>query len=212
MEQALISKAERLQVNRAIENAESQTSGEIVVVVARYCDDYLHVPLLWAALGALVLPMPVLLLTNLNAKIIFVSQLVVFTLVSLVLSLWSFRMLVTPKSLKMRRAHKTAVEQFLARSLRTTAMRTGVLIFVAIEERYCEVIADSGVAAKVKARFWQDLVDHTTQLISKGQIGEALVAAVERCGKVLAEHFPPGTADPNELPDHLIVLDRNEAP
>ena len=27
------------------------------------------------------------------------------------------------------------------------------------------------------------------------------------CGKVLAEHFPPGHADKNELPNHLIVLE-----
>jgi putative membrane protein len=80
-----------------------------------------------------------------------------------------------------------------------------------VEERYCEVIADSGVAAKVEARFWQELVDHTTQLIGKGLIGEALVAAVKRCGKVLTEHFPPNAADPNELPDHLIVLDGTES-
>jgi putative membrane protein len=34
-----------------------------------------------------------------------------------------------------------------------------------------------------------------------------LAHAVERCGKVLARHFPPGTPNPNELPDHFIVLD-----
>lgn len=211
MAQDFISEAERAQVSHAIEDAEKHTSGEIIVVVARYCDDYLHVPLLWAALMALALPMPLILLTPLNAEMIFMSQLGVFIVVSLILSQWTFRMLVTPQSLKKRQAHKTAVEQFLARSLHTTVSRTGVLIFVAVEERYCEVIADSGVAAKVEARFWQELVDHTTQLIGKGLIGEALVAAVKRCGKVLTEHFPPNAADPNELPDHLIVLDGTES-
>jgi putative membrane protein len=211
MAQEFISEAERLQVKHAIEDAEKLTSGEIIVVVARYCDDYVHVPLLWAALAALGLPMPLLLLTSLSAKLIFVSQLGVFVIVSLMLSLWTFRMLVTPKSLKQRQAHKTAVEQFLARSLHTTASRTGVLIFVAVEERFCEVIADSGVATKVEARFWQELVDHTTELIGKGLIGEALVAAVQRCGKVLEEHFPPKAPDPNELPDHLIFLDGTES-
>jgi uncharacterized membrane protein len=27
------------------------------------------------------------------------------------------------------------------------------------------------------------------------------------CGKILAEHFPPGHYDKDELPNHLIVLD-----
>jgi putative membrane protein len=33
------------------------------------------------------------------------------------------------------------------------------------------------------------------------------VAAVEICGSVLAEHFPPIEGDnPNELPDHVVVI------
>jgi hypothetical protein len=30
-------------------------------------------------------------------------------------------------------------------------------------------------------------------------------AAIEACGKFLAEHFSPGRRDANELPNHLIV-------
>jgi uncharacterized membrane protein len=30
---------------------------------------------------------------------------------------------------------------------------------------------------------------------------------VERCGKILAKHFPPGRIDANEISNHLIVLD-----
>jgi putative membrane protein len=34
-----------------------------------------------------------------------------------------------------------------------------------------------------------------------------LVAAIEVCGTLLAKHFPPGSQNPNELPNHLIVRD-----
>ena len=36
---------------------------------------------------------------------------------------------------------------------------------------------------------------------------DGFVSAIESAGRLLAEHFPPGSADPNELPNHLIVLE-----
>ena len=33
-----------------------------------------------------------------------------------------------------------------------------------------------------------------------------LVDAIDAVGKLLSQHFPPGTRDSNELADHLIVL------
>jgi uncharacterized membrane protein len=33
------------------------------------------------------------------------------------------------------------------------------------------------------------------------------VAQFDACEKLLAEHFPPGKADANAFPNHLIVLD-----
>jgi len=32
------------------------------------------------------------------------------------------------------------------------------------------------------------------------------VAAIERCGTVLAAHFPPGSLDREELPDKLVEI------
>jgi len=33
------------------------------------------------------------------------------------------------------------------------------------------------------------------------------VLAVQKCGELLAQHFPAGRSNPNELPDHFIVLE-----
>ena len=51
------------------------------------------------------------------------------------------------------------------------------------------------------------LVDALTRQIGRGERTQGLLDAVEECGHVLAEHFPPGSIDKNELPNHLIVLD-----
>jgi putative membrane protein len=40
----------------------------------------------------------------------------------------------------------------------------------------------------------------------EGRPGDGIVAAIERVGAVLAEHFPRSADDSNEIPDRLIEL------
>ena len=40
----------------------------------------------------------------------------------------------------------------------------------------------------------------------EGRPGDGIVAAIERVGAVLAEHFPRSADDKNEIPDKLIEL------
>ena len=42
--------------------------------------------------------------------------------------------------------------------------------------------------------------------LKAGQITEGFVNAIEACGKTLAQHFPPGARNENELPDQLIEI------
>lgn len=202
----VIGEAERRQVKDAIARAEAKTSGEIVVVVARWCDEYLYVPVLWGALLALILPFPLLFLDVVETPIIFAVQLIAFAVVSVALSIWPVRMAVTPRALKEKYCRKTAREQFLARAIPTTKERTGLLIFVAIEERYCEILVDTAIAARIDASRWQEIVTASVTRIGEKALGDALAGAVDACGNILCEHFPPRPGDHNELPDPLVLL------
>ena len=198
---------EQATISRAIARAESKTSGEIVVVVTRASDGYRSLPILWAALIALAVPLPFIWATQWPIEHVYVAQLAVF-LVCLVLFQWeTIRFALVPKGIKHARAHQKSVEQFLAQALHTTRGRTGVLIFVSFAEHYAEVIADDGIYRKVPPEMWEDVIGELTNHLGEGTRTEGLVRAVERCGKILAKHFPPGTVDTNELPNHLIVLD-----
>jgi putative membrane protein len=42
--------------------------------------------------------------------------------------------------------------------------------------------------------------------IRQGRLADGLIAAIERVGAVLAEHFPHQENDVNELPDRLIEV------
>jgi putative membrane protein len=194
-------------IRDAITQAEQSTSGEIVAVVAARSDSYLHVPFLWAALAALLVPWPLIYLTWLPMQWVYLLQLAVF--VALVVTLWrsDVRMALVPASLKRANARRRAVEQFLAQNLHTTSGRTGVLIFVSLAERHVEVLADRGIDEKVPAGTWQRIVDDLTAALSRGKAADGFVAAITACGLHLAGHFPPGSGNTNELPNHLIVLE-----
>ena len=42
--------------------------------------------------------------------------------------------------------------------------------------------------------------------VKQGRVGDGIVAAIERVGLVLTEHFPRTADDVNEIPDKLIEL------
>jgi putative membrane protein len=196
---------ERAAIEDAISRAEKKTSGEIVAVVTRASSHYFGIGLMWAALIALSVPLPLILFTNWPVEYIYIAQLAVFALV-VALLLWEpFRFAVVPKSVKRTQAHKRAVEEFLAQNLHTTKGRTGVLIYVSFAEHFAELIADHAIDKKVSQETWDRIVGELTDNLSRDEREKGLTAAVEACGRLLAKSFPPGSEDPNELPNHLIV-------
>jgi putative membrane protein len=194
-------------ISEAITRAEEKTCGEIVVVVAIGSDGYRSFGVLWAALLALAVPMPLIFATKWPVEIIYLLQLAVF-FVCIVLFQWEgLRYALVPRVVKRARAHQRAVEQFLVQNMHTTEGRTGVLIYASFAERFAEVIADEGIYRKVPPSTWEDVVGELTNHLASGSTTEGFIRAIERCGKILAKHFPPGMANKNELPNHLIVLD-----
>jgi putative membrane protein len=200
----LISRLDKDRISATIAAVEQKTSGEIFCVIARQCGDYRTVPLVWAA--ALALLLPLILLSPLPASWIYIAQLALFAIAALVLSIPAIRFHIVPRRRMQQQAHAEAVRQFLAQGLHKTENRTGVLIFASEAEHYAEVIADSGINARVPQAVWDDAVAVLIAAIAQGRPADGFVAAIERCGAVLAQHFPPGALNPNELPDKLIEI------
>jgi putative membrane protein len=198
---------DRAAIAEAITRAERHTSGEIVVVAAIASDGYRSFGVLWAALSALAVPLPLVFATKWPVQYIYLLQVAAF-LLCLVLFQWDkIRLTLVPRAVKRACAHQRAVEQFLGQNMHTTKGRTGVLIYVSFAERYAEVIADEGIYRKMPPSTWEDVVGELTNHLARGSATEGFIRAIERSGKILAKHFPPGKVDHNELPNHLIVLD-----
>jgi len=202
----MIAQADVERVTQAIRAAEARTAGEIFCVIAHASSSYSLVPLTWAALLALIVPLPLIYLTQWPVLTIYLAQLAAFAAISAVLSLPALRYRVVPKAMKHQRAHAEAMRQFLAHGLHLTEARTGVLIFASAAERYAEIIADTGIHAKVGNAVWEQAMAALVAAIKAGRAGDGFIAAVEQCGAVLAQHFPPGAINRDELPNKLVVM------
>ena len=204
---AFLSDREKHDIAEAIKEAENKTSGEIVTVIARTSDGYAFIPLLWAAVVALVAPLPFVVLDLPFADLeIYMIQLAVFILLGALFRWTPLKMRLIPAGIKRLRAAHMARQQFLAQGLHRTAGRTGVLLFVSVAERYVEVLADSGINDKVEAGTWDGLVAGFLAKVKAGQVAEGFLEAIETCGARLAEHFPKPPGNKNELPNHLVEI------
>lgn len=202
----MITDADKARITVAIREAEQHTAGEIFCVIARHSSDYRLVPVAWAAAVAMFAPLPFLALTNWPASVVYLLQIIVFLLVATALSHPNIRFRIVPRQAKHDRAHTEAMRQFHAQGIDKTAHRTGVLIFASAAERYVEVVADAGINDKVSTDIWDDAVAVLVAAIREGHPGDGFVAAIERCGAVLTEHFPPGALKRDELPDKLLEI------
>lgn len=204
----MIPASDKARVADAIRAAEAKTSGEIYCVIARHASDYRLVPILWAAALALLVPLPLIFLTDWSVELIYGCQLAAFLVGALVLSHPGLRFHIVPRKAKHDRAHAEAMRQFWAHGLDITDNRTGVLIFAAAAERYAEIIADVGINKKVSPEVWNDAMEALIAGIKQDRPAEGFISAVEKCGVVLAKHFPlaPGAKNPDQLPNRLVEI------
>jgi putative membrane protein len=202
----MISESDKQRVSEAIRQAETRTAGEIFCVLAHHASDYRLVPLAWAAVIALALPWPLIHLTPWPAEAIYLIQLLAFIAAAIVLSLPAIRFRIVPRSAKHGRAHALALHQFFAQGLQHTENRTGVLIFASMAERYAEIVADAEINAKTRPEEWNKAVAALIAGMKDDRPGDGFVAAIELCGAVLAEHFPPGALNRDELPNKLVEI------
>ena len=99
-----------------------------------------------------------------------------------------------------------AIEMFARLGMWDTEHNSGVLIYVQAVDRHIEIIADRGINAKVEQRQW-DAIAGRMQTEFRAQRYEAgVIEGMREITALLARHFPPTGANPDELPDAPVVL------
>jgi putative membrane protein len=201
-----LSEIERARIGDAIRAAEVNTAGEIYVVVAGEAAEFRSIPVLWAAIIALLVPWPLYLLTDLSSGIILLLQVIAFVVIATATSPDRIRHRLVPPSIASEAARKAAQAQFMAHGVHLTAERTGILIYVALADRRVEIVADDGINKKVAQSELDQLAQHVVIAARSGMLAEGLVSAVNDAGRLLSQHFPPSATNPNELPDRVVEI------
>src|SRR3982751_4873726 len=218
--------ADRQEVAAAIAKAEGSSAGEIVAVATPISDAYHDVALHWAVVAMILVlawaawrpdwlqywygtltggwnvdPTLGELLTFL-----MIVAVLKFTAVVLILKWMPLRLALTPPATKHRRVRRRAVALFKAAAERRTAGRTGILIYLSMAERRAEIVADEAILKVTDEHTWGEAMAALLVEVKQGRPGDGIVAAIERVGAVLAEHFPVSADDRNENPDKLNIL------
>jgi putative membrane protein len=213
-------------VTAAVAKAEANTSGEIVTVLARQSDGYDDIALVWASIISFV-AMSLFAVFPECAHGLYdqitggwdhgLSEnqwlgLVIAVGVIVWIGAWAallwqpLRLFLTPRSIRAARVRAKAINLFRVGAEAKTMGRTGVLLFVSLNEHRADIVADTELANKVDPAVWGDAMAALIAHVRRGEAGQGMAEAVRLMGIVLAEHFPHDGDNPNELPDRLIEL------
>ena len=195
-----------------IKAAEATTRGEIYCVVARASDGYFFPAAFMLAAGVVLAGIAVGLWLDRSWFVVGHLGFALCQAAALVAALAVLRLVpglairLTPRGLRYRRAHDNAVRQFLAHNVHLTEKRTGALIFVSLAERYATVVADAAIHDKVAQAEWDAIVARIVAAAKAGRLTEGLADAIDKAGRLMAQHFPGGISNPNELDDHVVEI------
>lgn len=200
------SKDEQERIETAVRAAEAQTSGEIVPMVVDESYDYPRAELIGAGTSALGLGLLFSGLFGHSSIWWFLPAYIVCFVVlqQLIRRLPNLkRRLISPREFTLEVREKALIS-FVEQGLHETRDKTGILILISLFERRVQVLADSGINAKVPEQTWDDVVERIVRGLKSDNPCNAVCNAVSHCGQLLAQHFPRREDDENELPNLIL--------
>jgi putative membrane protein len=212
----MLSSLDEDRIAAAVDKAETGTSGEIICVLAGEVSKYREVPLAWAAAVALAIP-PIALAFGVHPLaaaadsglwlspeagalesqlalalgLYAILQVALFVATFFVVHIPAVRRRLTPRSLKRHRVAQAAHRQFAAIAAHAEGSDTGVMIFVAVDDRQVQVLAERALHQKADEDAWSRAAQAIGKAMKAGHDPTAgIIEAVEICGAALAAHFP----------------------
>jgi uncharacterized membrane protein len=98
-----------------------------------------------------------------------------------------------------------AKELFASLQMEKTALRNGVLFYVAIKDKQLAIFADEGIHAATGKAHWNSVVKHILSVFGNESVVAGITTTIQKIGEALKTHFPyDQSVDKNELPDEII--------
>jgi len=96
-----------------------------------------------------------------------------------------------------------ALEVFQLLKMDETALKNGVLIYLAVDDKSFVVCGDKGINDVVSADFWDTTKEVMASHFKNGDFKEGLIAGIAMAGTQLQKHFPCGDDDQDELSNEI---------
>jgi putative membrane protein len=201
-------------IKQAVNQAESQISGEIVPVIVSKSASYTIANYKGSLFAAAFIFLSIIFVDRYVPKLAVYDPFLIFFIVVLAaiaggLAAHFFdgvkRMLIGQHYMD-RATYQRAETAFLEEEVFNTRQRTGIMIFISFFEHEVIVMADRGISRVVEQKEWDKVVNSLTQHIRNDKVVEGLEVALKRCGEILLEKgFHKTPDDENELRDDLRI-------
>ncbi len=96
-----------------------------------------------------------------------------------------------------------AAHYFETLKMHKTALRNGVLFYLAYKDRKFAILGDAGINAKVPAGYWDNVKEAMLKHFKAGDYTGGLEKGILMAGEQLKAHFPYQKDDVNELSDEI---------
>ncbi len=99
-----------------------------------------------------------------------------------------------------------ALQLFAELRVWDTEQNSGVLIYLQMVDHRIEIVADRGINAKVEQKEWDASCRRMESAFHAGDFEGGVLRAVAEITTLLSTHFPPGSHNPDELPDRPVIV------
>lgn len=192
----LFTDADRKRIVEAVAQAESRTSGEIVPVIVQRSGAYRVVPyragVMGAVVGALLHEVVTLGYDGWGVPMLLSDGALFFWMLAfglmagfLVPRIPVLFRTVAGGELMDLAVHARASQAFLTEEVFATRDRTGILLFLSLDEHRVEVLGDNAINAAVEPDDWGDVISDIVQGVRSGDAVGGLERAISRCGDLL---------------------------
>jgi len=96
-----------------------------------------------------------------------------------------------------------AANYFYKIGMDKTALRNGVLIYIATEDHKFAIIGDKGINEVIPENFWVSTKESMLNWFKAGSLVKGLITGITMSGEKLQQFFPYIDGDKNELSDDI---------
>lgn len=198
-------------IKTAIEQAEAQTSAEIVPMIVSTSTLARHVfPILFLGLGLISSEayhlMPIDAFYPLTPSMVFFILVFMSALIAFVLSRFNcVKRALTSDIEEALNVERRALSEFYQAQMTSTLSKTGILLFLSLQERKAVVLADKSISDKFDKSVWEGVIQELLRGAKNESLTHGIVSAIHACAELVKKDFPRHANDKNELADKLII-------